>query len=605
MQPTNPARRLPLLIYDGDCGFCLYWLHYWQKLTGDRVAYAPFQEVAGQYPQIPAAAFRQAVQYVAPDGKIASGAEAVFLTLSHADGYGFWLTCYRRLPGFAAIAERVYAFVASHRSAFYRPSLWLWGRDYEPPRFQLVAWLFLRAMGLIYLIAFVSFGVQASGLIGSHGILPLADFVAAARFQLGGLERYRLLPMVFWLTQSDFAIQAACWMGAAVSLLLICNVLPRTSLFFLYGLYLSLFSAGQIFMGFQWDVLLLESGFLALLLSIATKPGIWLLRWLLFRFMFLSGAVKLLSGDPTWRNLSALSYYFQTEPLPTALAWYVHHLPPAVLSAMTVATLVIEIGLPFLIFGPRRLRFVAAFGFLSLQVIILLTGNYTYFNLLTMALCLVLFDDLALRRILPRQLTRFAPDQVREIKRGKVASTVIAAFASLIVFVSLVQLHAEFGGRTLASSRWLADEIAPLHIVNTYGLFAVMTTTRPEIIIEGSDDIVHWREYAFKYKPGDPMRRPPWNTPHQPRLDWQMWFAALGTAPDNPWIPLFLQRLLENSPAVTALLGPNPFPDKPPRYVRALLYDYRYSTPQEKASTGAWWVRQPEGIYYPATSLGS
>jgi predicted DCC family thiol-disulfide oxidoreductase YuxK len=605
MQPTNPARRLPLLIYDGDCGFCLYWLHYWQKLTGDRVAYAPYQEVAGQYPQIPTAAFRQAVQYVAPDGKIASGAEAVFLTLSHADGYGFWLTCYRRLPGFAAIAERAYAIVASHRSAFYRPSLWLWGRDYEPPRFQLVAWLFLRAMGLIYFIAFVSFGVQASGLIGSHGILPLADFVAAARSQLGGLERYRLLPMVFWLTQSDFAIQAACWAGAAVSLLLTFNVLPRTSLFFLYGLYLSLFSAGQIFMGFQWDVLLLESGFLALLLSIATEPGIWLLRWLLFRFMFLSGAVKLLSGDPTWRNLSALSYYFQTEPLPTALAWYVHHLPPAVLSAMTVATLVIEIGLPFLIFCPRRLRFVAGFGFLLLQVIILLTGNYTYFNLLTMALCLVLFDDLALRRILPRRLTRFAPVQVREIKRGKVASTVVAAFASLIVFVSLVQLHAAFGGRTLASSSWLADEIAPLHIVNTYGLFAVMTTTRPEIIIEGSDDIVHWREYAFKYKPGDPMRRPPWNTPHQPRLDWQMWFGALGTASDNPWIPLFLQRLLENSPAVTALLGPNPFPDKPPRYVRALLYDYRYSTPQEKASTGAWWVRAPEGIYYPATSLGS
>jgi predicted DCC family thiol-disulfide oxidoreductase YuxK len=604
MQTTNPVRRQPLLIYDGDCGFCIYWLRYWQKLTGDRVTYAPYQEVAAQYPQIPLAAFQRAVQYIAPDGTIASGAEAVFLTLSHARGKGFWLTLYRHLPGFAAITERMYAIVASHRSAFYRPSRWLWGREFEPPRFELVAWLFLRAMGLIYLIAFISFGVQALGLIGSHGILPLSDFVDAARGALG-LERYWQLPMVFWLSQSDFMIQAVCWAGVALSLLLIFNVLPRLSSFLLYVLYLSLFYAGQIFMGFQWDILLLESGFLALLLSLSTRPGIWLLRWLLFRFMFLSGAVKLLSGDPTWHNLSALSYYFQTEPLPTPLAWYVHHFPQAVLSAMTVATLVIEIGLPFLIFCPRRLRFVAAFGFLLLQVVILLTGNYTFFNLLTMALCLVLFDDAALRKVLPQRLDRFAEQHVREIKPGKVASFAVGAFALLIVFVSLVQLHAEFGGRTLASSGWLAEEISPLHLVSTYGLFAVMTTTRPEIIIEGSDDIVHWREYAFRYKPGDVMRRPQWNFPHQPRLDWQMWFAALGTASENPWIPLFLQRLLENSPEVTGLLGVNPFPDKPPRYVRALIYEYRFSTPQEKAATGAWWVRQPVGIYYPAASLGS
>ena len=214
-------------------------------------------------------------------------------------------------------------------------------------------------------------------------------------------------------------------------------------------LYLSLFYAGQIFMGFQWDVLLLESGFLAFLLSLSTSPGIWLLRWLLFRFMFLSGAVKLLSGDPTWRNLSALSYYFQTEPLPTPLAWYAHHLPQEVLSAMTVATFVIEIGLPFLIFCPRRLRFVAAFGFLLLQVVILLTGNYTFFNLLTMALCLVLFDDAALRKVLPQRLTRFTEKHVQKINPGKVADFAVGAFALLIVFVSLVQLHAEFGGRTL------------------------------------------------------------------------------------------------------------------------------------------------------------
>ena len=604
MQTANTVRRVPLLIYDGDCGFCIYWVRYWRKLTGDRVTYAPYQEVAAQYPEIPVAAFQGAVQYIAPDGKIASGAEAALLTLSHASGKSFWLTLYRRFPGFAAIAELIYAYVASHRSAFYRPTLWLWGRDYEPPRFDLVSWLFLRAIGLIYLAAFVSFGVQALGLIGSHGILPLSEFVSAIQSQLGS-EGYWRVPMVFWLNQSDFAIQAACWAGAALSLLLIFNVMPRLSLFFLYALYLSLFYAGQEFMGFQWDLLLLEVGFLALLLSMATKPGIWLLRWLLFRFMFLSGAVKLMSGDPTWANLSALSYYFQTEPLPTPLAWYAHHLPQAILIALTAATLFIEIGLPFLIFCPRRVRFVAAFGFLLLQAVILLTGNYAFFNLLTMALCLVLFDDAALRKVLPVRLTPAVHDQVREIKPRSIVSFAVGAFALLIVFTGISQLHAMFSGRISIPAAWLDGEIAPLRIVNTYGLFAVMTTTLPEIVVEGSDDGVHWLEYGFKYKPGDVMRRPLWNFPHQPRLDWQMWFAALGTASENSWFSMFMQRLLENSPRVTALLGSNPFPRKPPLFVRALLYDYRYSSPEEKKATGVWWVRQPEGIYFPAITLGS
>jgi predicted DCC family thiol-disulfide oxidoreductase YuxK len=603
MQTPNPVRP-PLLIYDGDCGFCIYWVRYWQRLTGDRVSYAPYQKVAAQYPEIPVAAFQRAVQYIAPDGKIASGAEAAFLTLSHASGKGFWLTLYRHVPGFAAIAELMYAFVASHRGALYSPCLWLWGRDYEPPRFELVSWLFLRAIGLIYLVAFVSFGVQALGLIGSHGILPLSEFADAVRSQLGSASYWRV-PMVFWLDQSDFAIQAACWAGAALSILLIFDIFPRLSLFFLYLLYLSLFYAGQEFMGFQWDLLLLESGFLALLLSMATKPGIWLLRWLVFRFMFLSGAVKLLSGDPTWANLSALSYYFQTEPLPTPLAWYAHHLPHAILTAATVATLFIEIGLPFLLFFPRRLRFVAAFGILLLQVVILLTGNYAFFNLLTMALCLVLFDDAALRRVLPTSVTAFLQRYAVEIKPWKIVSVAVGACALLIVYIGLVQLNAVLNSRISTLGAWVTGEIAPLRIVNTYGLFAVMTTTLPEIIVEGSDDGVHWREYEFKYKPGDVMRRPRWNAPHQPRLDWQMWFAALGTASDNPWFSRFMQRLLENTPEVTALLGSNPFPRKPPLYVRALLYDYRYSTPEEKKATGAWWVRQPEGIYCPPMALGS
>lgn len=602
METTNASDSKPLLIYDGDCGFCAYWARHWQNLTGDRVSYAPYQEASAQYPAIPLAEFQRAVQYIAPDGKIASAAEASFLTLSHARGKGVWLALYRRLPGFAAISERVYAFIASHRPAFHRLSLWLWGRDYVPPRFDAVSWLFLRAIGLIYLAAFVSISVQASGLIGSHGILPLPEFIAAIRSQFGA-ERYWLFPMVFWLGSGDFAIQAACWVGAALSLLLIFNVLPRLILLLLYALYLSLFYAGQDFMTFQWDLLLLEAGFLALLLSITPRLGIWLLRWLLFRFMFLSGAVKLLSGDPTWASLSALSYHFQTQPLPTPLAWYVHQFPPSVQVIATVVTFFIELVLPFLIFCPRRLRFIAAFGFLLLQAGIVLTGNYNFFNLLTMALCLVLFDDAALHKVLPQRLTRLLQQRTQSMEPRKIASFVAVSLALLIVFVSGVQLDSMFIGRAPAPAIWIENGIAPLRIVNTYGLFAVMTTERPEIIIEGSRDGAHWSEYAFKYKPGDVKRRPPWNIPHQPRLDWQMWFAALGTQGQHPWFSNLLRRLLENTPEVIALLDGNPFPDKPPRYVRALLYDYRFASSKEKENKGAWWERRLMGLYYPAVQL--
>src|SRR5580698_1858507 len=210
---ASPASPRPLLVYDGDCGFCGYWARYWQKLTGDGVDYRTYQDVAAHYPTIPVAEFQRAVQYITPEGQRASAAAASFRTLSHARGKGFWLALYRKLPGFAVVAELAYAFIAAHRSGFYRISLLLWGRDYEPPRYDLVAFVFLRLFGLIYLSAFVSFGVQALGLIGSQGILPLADMAnaVAARF---GARRFFLMPMVFWWNASDFAIQAVCWAGA-------------------------------------------------------------------------------------------------------------------------------------------------------------------------------------------------------------------------------------------------------------------------------------------------------------------------------------------------------------------------------------------------------
>src|ERR1700739_1008044 len=311
---SSPAgQRKPRLVYDGECGFCGYWARYWNALTGDRVEYRSYQEVAAQHPAIPLADFQRAVQYLGPDGRRASAAEASFLTLSHAPGRGIWLRLYRQVPGFAAAGERVYAFIAARRPVFYRISLILWGKDHRPPRYELVRFLFLRLFGLIYLAAFVSFAVQAQGLIGSHGILPLSELLDAVR-HAAGWERFYLMPAVFWWSASDAALGAVCWGGAALALLVTLNLLPRLSLLLLYILYLSLLYAGQAFMNYQWDTFLLETGFVALLLGLRVTPGIWLLRWLLFRFMFMSGVVKLLSGDPSWWNLSALSYHFLTQP---------------------------------------------------------------------------------------------------------------------------------------------------------------------------------------------------------------------------------------------------------------------------------------------------
>jgi predicted DCC family thiol-disulfide oxidoreductase YuxK len=594
----------PTLVYDGDCAFCGYWARYWNQLTGGSVRYRSFQEVAGEYPEIPLADYQRAVQYIAPNGQRASAAEASFLTLSHAPGKAFWLALYRRVPGFAAVAERAYAFIAAHRAAFYRISVFLWGRSHQPVRHDLVAFLFLRLFGLIYLAAFVSFGVQAMGLIGSHGILPLSELVNVLGARIGPV-RFYWMPMLFWWNASDVVIQGVCWGGAGLSLLLVFNLLPRVVLLLLYVLYLSLLYGGQDFMTYQWDTFLLEGGFLALLMSCARTPGLWLLRWLLFRFLFMSGMVKLLSGDPNWWNLSALSYHFVTQPLPTPLAWYAAHLSLGTLKFLTGATFFVELLLPFLIFCPRRLRFFAAFGILALQTCILITGNYNWFNLQTMLLCLLLFDDAAVRRILPSallRLLRLPAAAAPQSSPPRATRLIVGALAVLVVFCSLVQMELRFGGNPPAVAQTIDSVFEPLHIVSGYGLFAVMTTERNEIVIEGSADGAEWREYQFRYKPGDLSRRPPWNIPHQPRLDWQMWFAALEDPRRLRWFASFLKALLENQPAVLALMENNPFPDQPPRYVRAQFYDYRFSDSAEKAS-GRWWHRHLLGMYYPEASL--
>jgi Lipase maturation factor len=369
----------------------------------------------------------------------------------------------------------------------------------------------------------------------------------------------------------------------------------------LFVLYLSYFYAGQDFMSFQWDLLLLEAGFLAIFLTGRSRIVVWLYRWLLFRYLFLAGAVKLLSGDPTWRDWTALTYHFWTQPLPTPLAWYAAQLPHWMLVAATAAALAVELVLVFLIFLPRRLRFVAACSVLLFQMLILLTGNYNFFNLLSMLLCIFLFDDAALRRVMPEWLAAWVRN--RALRPGRAATIIATVLALVVVPVGLNRIWQRFTGADLPVAGALTEVVAPLLVVNPYGLFAVMTTARPEIVIEGSADGHTWREYVFRYKPGPMLRAPSWNIPHQPRLDWQMWFAALGTFSQNRWFGSLMLRLLEGSPPVLALLDLNPFPDHPPEYVRARLYDYRFADPSVHAETGQWWVRRDEGFYFAQVSL--
>jgi predicted DCC family thiol-disulfide oxidoreductase YuxK len=566
--------RKPLLIFDAECSFCEIWIEYWKFLTGDSVEYASSQE-----------ANIKSVQLALPDGEVLVGARAVFSTIMYAPGFGWVRWLYDHIPGFGVIAEALYRFIATHRTLFYHVTRLTVGRTVRPLRYGRVEWLFLRALALIYFVAFGSLGLQIVGLIGELGIEPLGRYLRAIS-QSVGVRGYWMSPGIFWLAHSDAFLRGVCITGMVLSILLLFGYFERAALVSLYVLYLSLCCAGQDFLSFQWDMLLLETGFLAIFLG-SSKVIILLFRWLLFRLMFLSGAVKLLSHDKTWRDLSALDFHYWTQPLPTPIAWYMNQLPASFQHFSTGAILLTELAVPFLIFGPRRWRFFGAGCLLGLQTMIFLTGNYTFFNLLTMALCLFLFDDAALGGL--RLRTRAV----------KVKPAVAMCVAVLLGGLSAFELWGVFTGTEPIAPVRLA---APFGIVNTYGLFAVMTTTRPEIIVQGSNDGVTWLDYGFKYKAGDLRRAPQWVAPYQPRLDWQMWFAALeGREP--AWFDNFMVRLLQGSPDVLGLLAGNPFPSSPPKYVRALSFNYSFTDFQTRRATGNWWQRTPRGRYFPEISL--
>ena len=500
--------------------------------------------------------------------------------------------------------------------------------------FRFAAWLFLRLLALTHLIAFVSFWTQLEGLVGPHGLLPASRYFAAAREQLGTAAFTRLPSLCWWFGTEGF-LHGLCAAGVALSLLLFAGIAPAVCLALLWAAYLSLNCAGQIFFNFQWDALLLETTLLAIFLAPWTlfpwwrryePPPVarWLLWWLLFRLMFFAGTVKLASGDPTWRDLSALTFHYETQPLPTPLGWWAHQAPAWWHHAACAGMFVIELLAPFFLFGPRELRHNATLLISALMVGIALTGNYTFFNLLAIALCVLCFDDAwwhavlapATRRVChlvapassrPAPLAGWKPallDDKPEIgprwQRGAAWPIAVGIFVFTLM-LALTGNVVRF--RAPAAFHQVAERVAPFRSFNNYGLFAVMTHPRPELIFEGSDDGRTWRAYEFPHKPGALSRRPTWVAPHQPRLDWQLWFAALGSVDQNEWVLVLCEHLLRGTPQVRALLAENPFPGNPPRYLRVVRYEYHFTDPPARRRTGQWWRRSPMDLYIGQVSL--
>jgi lipase maturation factor 1 len=481
----------------------------------------------------------------------------------------------------------------------------LWARRLGPaPDLVAVRRLLLAGLGVVYLIAFSSLAIQVHGLVGSGGILPNERFFAALAER--GIAGFRELPTAcWWLGCSDGALDALCGLGVAGGAMLAYGALPLPAALMCWGAYLSLLAAGQLFLSYQWDMLLVEAGFLAIWLAPpgAVRPGgagwrappprpvMWAVRWLLFRLVFGSGLAKLASGDPTWRDLTALAYHYETQPLPAWTSWWAFQLPLGVQKLSTLAVLACELGVPPLYLGPRVLRAAAAALTAGLMLLIGLTGNYGFFNLLTVVLCIALLDD----RMLPSRLREiFARAEPAPRRTLAWPSAIPATLVLLLALASLVPLGGTLGlrlDRTPLGSLYGLQ--GGLRLVNGYGLFATMTTRRPEILIEGSLDGKQWRPYRFRWKPGDPLRAPRFAGPHMPRLDWQLWFAALRGPKVSPWVADFALCLAQGRPDVLALLAGNPFPGRPPHWLRLTLWDYRFSDLATRRRTGAWWVREP------------
>ena len=536
---------------------------------------------------------------------------------------------------------------------------WLFEARGGPTDRFLTRWLFLRALGLIYFSAFFPLLFQIRGLIGPQGILPAYEYLNNVASQLGS-ARYWYAPTLLWFSSSSHTLAALCWVGLLAAALLVCNFWPRGMLVVCFVCFLSFVSAAGDFSGYQSDGMLLEAGFIALFFApagfrpglAATRPmpraALLLLLWEWFRIYFESGVAKIMGGDPEWRNFTALDDYYQNGPLPTWIGWYTAHLPHWFHAATVALTLGLELFLIWAVFLPRRFRVILFFIVTPWQVGIILTANYTFLNYLVLILGFLLLDDGFLARVLPARWRALLPQKAAPPEGAAVAPTpdsfsILAAppekpgasnstamsisadppaspwagaravFASVRGTVAAIIFLWLFYATTLQMI-WMVTPLGlptapvvalePFRVANRYGLFGVMTRGRYEIEFQGSNDGHTWIAYPFRHKPQDIDKAPRIYAPYQPRLDWNLWFASLGEWRDNPMVLRTEWRLLANDPDVLSLFASNPFPQAPPRQVRAVLWQYWFTTVREKHATGAWWRRQFLGLYAPALEQG-
>lgn len=467
--------------------------------------------------------------------------------------------------------------------------------------------IFTKTVSLCFILAFLSLLPQTLGLFGSRGILSIDTLMSIIERQNHPL-RFWQIPSVFWLNSSDRSLYYAAFVGLSSSTFAFLGVASGWMLLIALLIYLSFSSAGQDFMGFQWDALLLEAGYLSLLampFSFDFQPWTvfqhhWtlhlLVALLLFKLMFCSGVVKLASKDKSWRDLTALNFHFWTQPLPTPLAWWMAKLPSWLLKASVTAMFAIELILPILMWTSPEGAFGAFVGFVVLQLLIALTGNYTFFNILTLGLCFVLLPDSFFVHTFPSLITELKTTQTELIPHW-LSYAALVVLAPLNLFWVLLALSEK--STFLQSFYPIVRTLYYSRINNNYGLFAAMTRNRPEIILEGSLDGENWIEYKLKYKPVDLWKRLSWNSPHQPRLDWQMWFAALGSFGHNMWLQNMMIQIFWESPEVLSLFKENPFAEGAPRFLRLQRYEYRFSTFEERQRSGQIWERTFVGPYGP------
>jgi lipase maturation factor 1 len=513
----------------------------------------------------------------------------------------------------------------------------LFAAEYGASNRLIPRWLFLRALGLIYFSAFYSLVFQIRGLIGPQGILPAGDYLQAVARSGVAHARFWYAPTLLWIASGSHMLTALCWIGMISSLVLVLNLWPRAMLVVCFVCFLSFVAAAGDFSSYQSDGMLLEAGFISLFfVPPGLRPGLgeqhppsraslFLLQWEWFRIYFESGIAKLASGDPQWRNFTAMDEYYQNGPLPTWIGWYAQHLPHWFHAGSAGATLVMELGLIWLIVLPRRFRIVLFFIVTCWEAGVITTANYCFLNYLVLSLGILLVDDRFLLKFIPlRWRSRIpvtsaakAEESAAKHEDNAVLSplralihpqfkafklAIAAVMLTWIFYATTVQLVWMLVPRFPLPSTPVAM-LEPFRIANQYGLFAVMTRGRYEIEFQGSNDGQNWTAYPFRYKPQALNQAPGIYAPYQPRFDWNLWFASLGSWREYAIVPNTEVRLLSNDADVLGLFAGNPFPHAPPKRVRAVLWQYWFTSMAEKHSTGNWWRRQLLGLYAPTLEL--